>query len=133
MFARAGATKWDSTRIFLKKYITGPNTCIGSAGIEGVVIWHISPKPHLNFINLAQTFTGNSVHIRHWYCIGLIYSGNQLKISISGVWARLSPLKLGNIRCILIQPILRLFFNFAYVLTIIEDILGPFGALHLWK
>ena len=48
-----------------------------------------------------------------------------------GFGARLSPLKLGNIRYILIQPIWKLFFNFAYVLTIIEDILGPFGALHL--
>ena len=134
MFARAGATKWDSTRIFLKKYITGPKYMYWKCRYRGVVIWHISPKPHLNFINLAQIFTGNSVHIRHWYCIGLTYSGNQLKISIfRGLGPGSAPLKLGNIRYILIQPIWSSSLIFAYVLTIIEDILGPFGALHLWK
>ena len=71
-----------------------------------MLVYH--PKPLGPIISefKAQIFTGNSVHIRHWYCIGLTYSGNQLKISIfRGLGPGSAPLKLGNIRYILIQPI----------------------------
>ena len=64
------------------------------------------------------------------YC--LTYSGNQLKISIfRGSGARLSPPQIRKYQVYPNTTNLKLFFNFAYVLTIIEDILGPFGALHL--
>ena len=63
---------------------------------------------------------------------GLTYSGNQLKISIfPGFGARLSPPQIRKYQVYPNTTNLKLFCNFAYVLTIIEDILGPFGALHL--
>ena len=55
-----------------------------------------------------------------------------IKISIfRGLGPGSAPLKLGKYQVYPYTTNLKLFFNFAYVLTIIEDILGPFGALHL--
>ena len=54
-----------------------------------------------------------------------------IKISIFGVWGQLSPPQIRKYQVYPNTTNLKLFFNFAYVLTIIEDILGPFGALHL--
>ena len=48
-----------------------------------------------------------------------------------GFGARLSPPQIRKYQVYPYTTNLKLFFNFAYVLTIIEDILGPFGALHL--
>ena len=54
-----------------------------------------------------------------------------LKISISGVWGQAQPPQIRKYQVYPYTTNLKLFFYFAYVLTIIEDILGPFGALHL--
>ena len=55
-----------------------------------------------------------------------------IKISIfRGLGPRLSPPQIRKYQVYPNTTNLKLFFNFAYVLTIIEDILGPFGALHL--
>ena len=48
-----------------------------------------------------------------------------------GFGARLSPPQIRKYQVYPNTTNLKLFFNFAYVLTIIEDILGSFGALHL--
>ena len=64
------------------------------------------------------------------YCLDLLRKPIK-NFNFPGFGARLS---LPQIRKYQVYPNttnLKLFFNFAYVLTIIEDILGPFGALHL--
>ena len=49
----------------------------------------------------------------------------------SGVWGQAQPPQIRKYQVYPNTTNLKLFFNFAYVLAIIEDILGPFGALHL--
>ena len=48
-----------------------------------------------------------------------------------GFGARLSPPQIGKYQVYPNTTNLKPLFNFAHVLTIIEDILGAFGALHL--
>ena len=48
-----------------------------------------------------------------------------------GFGARLSPPQIGKYQVYHNTTNLKPLFNFAHVLTIIEDILGAFGALHL--
>ena len=134
MFARAGATKWDSTRIFLNKYITGPKYTYWKCRYRGGDHMAHQSKTPLKLHQSGSDFHRNSVHITHWYCIGLTYSGNQLKISIfRGLGPGSAPSQIRKYQVYPNTTNLKLFFNFAYVLTIIEDILGPFGALHLWN
>ena len=108
------------------------NTCIGSAGIEGVIIWHISPKRHLNFINLAQIFHRKLSSYQTLILYWLDLLRKPIKhFNFPGFGARLSPPQIRKYQVYPYTTNLKLFFNFAYVLTIIEDILGPFGALHI--
>ena len=92
LFARAGPTKWDSTRIFLKKYITGPKYMYWKCRYRGVIIWHISPKPHLNFINLAQIFHRklSSYQTLILYWLDLLRKPIK-NFNFPGFGARLSP------------------------------------------
>ena len=135
VFARAGATKWDSARIFLKKYITGPKYMYWKCRYRGGDhMAHQSKTP----LKLHQS--GSDFHRKlSSYLTLILYWLDLLRRPIKnfnfpGFGARLSPPP--QIRKYQVYPNttnLKLFFNFAYVLTIIADILGPLGVLHLWK
>ena len=125
-----GTCKRELSSVLLRKYILSPNTCIGSAGGEGIVKWQIRPKHPLKLFNLAQIFTGYSIYSSEWNCIGLRTSRAILRISVSGGGAGLPPVRGG---CQIYHNLLYLkpLFNFLHVLKINKDILSTFGALHL--
>ena len=108
----------------------------GVQGSEGAIECQISSNHLLKLVNLAEIFTGNSVYILEWIFVGLSYSRAILGISVPGGGAGQAPPPPPPIggRCQIYHNVdnLKPLFNFRLVLKINEDILGSFGALHVW-
>ena len=123
-----------STRIFLKKYITGSKYMYWKCRYRGGDhMTHQSKTPlklHQSGSDFHRKLSSYQTLILYW--LDLLRKPIK-NFNFPGFGARLSPPQIRKYQVYPNTTNLKLFFNFAYVLTIIEDILGPFGALHLWK
>ena len=104
LFSTGVAPKWILIVCSLRNSYLAQSAGSGSVVGEGFIKCQISPNHPLKLVNLAEIFTGNSVYIREWICIGLAHSRATLIISISGVWRPMTP-QVGNVKYITILPI----------------------------
>ena len=120
---------------FLRNTYPAQSADSGSAGSEGAIECQISSNHLLKLVNLAEIFTGNSVYILEWiFCWSLLLEGHIRNFSSGGWgWSGSPPPPIGG-RCQIYHNVdnLKPLFNFRLVLKINEDIVGSFGALHVW-
>ena len=91
LFPTGVATEVNFNSVLFQKFISSPKCRFRECSWRGIHKMPDQPKTPLKLVNLAEIFTGNSVYIREWFCIGLAHSRATLRISISGVWGPMTP------------------------------------------